>query len=506
MLLHHQFVLAAKQQGSKVAIVDSTLGVRVTYRQALIRALVLARRFATFPAGFVGIALPNTAATVVAILGTLMSGRIPVMVNYATGLAESCRMAQDRCGFRTIITSRAFCDRLGCQPVDGMVYLEDLRDSVSLVDRLIAAAKAFSPMPALLRSVHSGSEDDTAVLLFTSGSEKAPKAVPLTHRNISASIESLHAAFGLRSDDIFLANLPYFHVFGQTANIWAPFAHQMTIVTVANPLDYRGTCDVVRRERVTLVAGTPTLFWGYQRGSQPGDFDTCRLLLTAADRCPEQLHTAFLDKHRKVLYEAYGATETSPAISANTPSDHRLGSVGRPLGGVSVRIEGLKSGKECAPGESGAILVAGASVMRGYFGAPESTAEVLRNGWYDTGDVGYLDTEGFLWLTGRLRRFAKVGGEMVSLVRVEDALLPLLPDQAECCVVEVPDAIRGSMLIAVVTTPVDEKAVLESLVAVLPMFGLPGRFVVVDELPKTASGKVDFRAVTALVGTAIAGG
>ncbi len=496
MLLHQEFVRVAKQNGSKLAIVDSTRGMRVTYRQALARAVGLARKLESLPAGYVGIALPNSDAAVIAILAVLMSGRVPVMLNYSTGLAVNCTMAQRHCGFRTIITSRAFCERLECGHVDGMLYLEDLRKSVTLRDRLAAAATAVRSTASVLREVHAGSPDDVAVVLFTSGSEAEPKAVGLTHRNIQANIQSLNEAFTLRADDIFLANLPYFHIFGQTANIWAPFQFSMTIVTVANPLDFRGTCETVRREGVSLVAATPALFQGYLRGSNAGDFASCRLFMTAADRCPDRLHAAFFEKHGKILLEAYGATETSPAISANTPEYNKQGSVGRPLVGVQVRILDEPTGRACRTGENGRILVRGDSVMRGYLNDPKATDAVLRDGWYDTGDLGYLDADGFLWLTGRLRRFAKIGGEMVSLVRVEQLVEQLLPEGHECCVVEVPDESRGSQLVAVVTTNVREDDVLLRLAEQLPRIALPARFLVVESLPKSPTGKVDFRGLT----------
>ncbi len=496
MLLHQQFVRTAKLYENKVAIVDRTLNRRVSYKRALIGSLILARKFQAFDPGFLGIMLPNSAGSVLAILGTLMSGRVPVMINYATGAAANCEFAQKKCDFTTIITSRALCEKINCRPVEGMVYLEDIMESMTFLDKLRAALTTRLPVDTLLRKIHGGNEDDTLVILFTSGSEKDPKAVQLTHRNISSNYESICKAFSFSPDDIFLANLPYFHVFGQTANLWVPLLIGTTLVTYANPLDFKTICDIIREERVTMMAGTPTFFWGYLRNSKPGDFDTVRILLSGADKCPEALRNGYLEKHNKILLEAYGATETSPAITMNTLECNRPGSVGRPIVGVQVRVENYETGESCAADEIGKILVKGENIMKGYFDDFAQTSLSIRHGWYDTGDMGYIDADGYVWHVGRLKRFLKIGGEMVSLIRVEDVLQKFLPPDVECCVVEVPDALRGARIVAAVTQQIDERSILKSIGEILPPISLPYKFVVLPEMPKTGSGKIDFRTIT----------
>lgn len=496
MLLHQQFVRIAKQHENKVAIVDRTLNRRVTYKKALIGSLIIAKKFQQYSPGFIGIMMPNSAGTILAILGTLMSGRIPVMINYSTGAAANCEFAQKKCAFKTIITSRALCEKINCPHIDGMVYMEDIMKSISLFEKIRAALKAGNSTENLLKKIHQGDENDTLLILFTSGSEKEPKGVQLTHKNITQNFEALIKAFTFTSDDIFLANLPYFHVFGQTANLWVPLASGMTIVTYANPLDFKKVNDIIREEKATLVAGTPTFFWGYLRNSKPGDYDSVRILLTGADKCPDALRDGFIQKHNKVLLEAYGATETSPAITINTFEHNKPGSVGRPIDGVQVRVENYETGETCNTGEIGKILVKGDNVMKGYFDDFEQTSLSIRHGWYDTGDMGYVDADGFLWHVGRLKRFLKIGGEMVSLIRVEDVLEKLLPADVECCVVEVPDAIRGAKIIATVTQKVDEKEILKKMAEQLPSIAIPSKFVVLTEMPKTGSGKIDFRAIT----------
>jgi len=496
MLLHHQFVRIAKQYEKKLAIIDRTTSRRITYGKALIASLILSRKFKKYDEGFIGIMVPTSAGCALSVLGALMSGRTPVMINYSTGAAANAEYAQRKCAFRTIITSKALLEKINCRVVDGMVFLEDIMAGVSIIDKLKAAFKSKLPAENIIKKIHGGDENDTLFVLFTSGSEKDPKAVQLTHRNIVANVDSLKEVYDLLPSDIFLANLPYFHIFGQTANLWTPLYFGMTIVTYANPLEFKAICTVAREEKVTLMVGTPTFFWGYLNKSEPGDFSTVRIMITGADKCPDALRKGFLDKHGIELLEAYGATETSPAITVNTHKNNRPGSVGKVIPNVRVRMEHYETGEECKVGEIGKILVKGDNIMKGYFDDFEQTSLSIRHGWYDTGDMGYMDADGYLWHVGRLKRFIKIGGEMVSLIKVEDVLEKFLPPDVLCCVVEVPDALKGAKIVAAVTHSIDDKAVLKKMSEHLPNIALPKQFVVIEELPKMGSGKIDFRKIT----------
>jgi acyl-[acyl-carrier-protein]-phospholipid O-acyltransferase/long-chain-fatty-acid--[acyl-carrier-protein] ligase len=499
MLLHHRFIEVAKRQGEKLAFIDRTAGREVSYSKALIASLLLAGKFKKYDKGFLGVMIPTSAGCGLTILGALMSGRTPVMINYSTGAEDNCRYAQDKCDFETIVTSKALLQKINCPHVDGMVYIEDIMAGLSTLKKIKAAAISKLPAAAIQKLVAGNSNQQDAVILFTSGSEKDPKAVELTHRNIVSNIESFSDRYKFTENDIFLANLPYFHVFGLTGNLWVPLYHGMSIVTYANPLDYRKICDIVRDDKPTLMVGTPSFYWGYLRKSEPGDFASLRYAICGADKCPDALREGFLEKHNMVLYEGYGTTETSPAISANAEGINKSGSVGLPFEGVQIRIEHYETGEECAVGENGKILVKGDLVMKGYFNDFEETSLHIRRGWYDTGDMGNLDEDGYLWHVGRLKRFVKVGGEMVSLIRVENALEKHLPDDVICCVVEVPDAIKGARIVAAVTAPVDEKKILKKIAADLPKIALPKIFTVIEDLPKMGSGKIDFRNVTRMV-------
>ncbi len=505
MILHHEFIKNAKRLRNKMAIIDRTTDKRVTYSKALIASLILAKKFKRHPEGFIGVMVPTSAGCFLATLGVLMAGKVPVMINYSTGAADNCEYAQNKCGFKTIVTSRALLERIRCPIVPGMIFLEDLMSEIGTADKLGAALRSKLPAGTIIRSLPPASEDDDVVILFTSGSEKEPKAVELTHRNIGSNVRDARQVFDLREEDVLMAILPLFHVFGYTVNFWLPLMVGMTTVTCANPLDYKNIPVYIREEKATMIAATPIFFAGYLRESQPGDFETLRLLVAGADKTPDSLRQGYWAKHKKVLLEGYGCTETSPVVSVNTPEHNRPGSIGLPLPSVQVKIADVESGRELPPGKEGKILVKGDLVMKGYFGDLEETSLRVRDGWYDTGDMGVLDEDGYLWHRGRLKRFVKIGGEMVSLVRTESALEKHLPEGVGCCVVEVPDSKKGAKIVAAVTRKVDERAILKNLAKELPAIALPKQFVVLPDMPKMGSGKVDFRTVGRLVREAIAG-
>ena len=501
MLLHQHFVRIAKRYGDKPAFIDRTSDKRVSYSKALIASLILSEKFRQYKEGFLGIMIPTSAGCALSILGTLMSGRTPVMINYSTGAANNALYAQKKCNFKTIITSKALLEKINCPVIDGMVFIEDIMEEISGREKLKAALKAKLPVPLILKMIHGGHEDDNIVILFTSGSEKDPRAVQLTHRNLASNIANFSKVMKLHESDVMLANLPYFHVLGLTVNLWTPLFHGMTIIAYANPLDYRIICNIISEERPSVMVGTPSFLWGYLRKSEEGNFKSIRLIVSGADKCPDSLRKEFLEKHGVKLYEGYGTTETSPVVSVGTPEHNKPGSVGKVLPDVSVRIENYETGKECRAGEVGRILVKGDLVMKGYLHDFEETSMRIRHGWYDTGDMGYLDTDKFLWHSGRLKRFVKIGGEMVSLVKVEDVLQKLLPENIACSVVEIPDAHKGVRIVAAVTQKVDERRILKLMSEHLPNIALPKQFIVIEELPKMGSGKIDFRGVTEMVQT-----
>jgi acyl-[acyl-carrier-protein]-phospholipid O-acyltransferase/long-chain-fatty-acid--[acyl-carrier-protein] ligase len=489
----------AKKHAKKPAIIDRTTQKNVPYSRALIGALVLCSKFKKYEPGFIGIMIPTSAGCALAVVGALMSGRIPVMINYSTGAEGNATYAQKKCRFKTIITSRALLEKIGCPVVEGMVLIEDMMAGVSTGDKLKAALISKLPVNMILNSIHKGDEQETAAILFTSGSEKDPKAVQLTHRNIISNIENFGNYVKVSESDIILANLVFFHIFGLTVNLWVSFYYGMTMVTYANPLDFQTISSIAREEKPTIMVGTPSFFWGYLHKSEPGDFRSLRLMVAGADKCPDSLREGYLEKHGVTLLEGYGATETSPVISVNSHAYNRPGSTGRVIPNVQVRIENFETGSDCKAGEVGKILVKGDSVMKGYYDDPELTADSLLDGWYNTGDMGFFDEDGYLWHAGRFKRFVKVGGEMVSLVKVENTLEKYLPTGVSCCVVEVSDEKKGASIIATVTIEVNKAEILKKMGSELPNIALPKQFIIIRELPMMSTGKIDFRTVTRIV-------
>jgi acyl-[acyl-carrier-protein]-phospholipid O-acyltransferase/long-chain-fatty-acid--[acyl-carrier-protein] ligase len=499
MLLHQEFIKNAKKYGEKTAIIDRTLDKNFTYSKTLIASLILASKVKKYRDGFIGIMIPNSAGCMLSVLGVLMAGKVPVMINYSTGAASNAEYAQRKCGFKTIIASRALLEKIGCRRVSGMVFIEDILEDVGPADKIGALIKSKLPLNFLLKTVHQGEPDDNLVILFTSGSEKDPKAVQLTHRNIGSNVLDIGQILTVTSEDIMMANLPLFHVFGHNVNFWLPLLYGMTIVTYANPLEYKKICTILREERVSLLVGTPSFFSGYLRQSVPGDFSSLRIAVAGADKTPDSLRAGFLEKHHLELCEGYGTTETSPVVAVNLPGANKPGSVGKVLPSVRVKIVDLHSGETMLPGGEGKILVKGDLVMKGYFDDLEETSLRVKDGWYETGDMGVMDDDGYLWHRGRLKRFVKIGGEMVSLVRIESVMLELLPDGVDCCVVEVPDSLKGAKIVAAVTHEVNERKLLKTMANELPAIALPKQFVVLGDFPKMGSGKIDFRTITEMV-------
>ncbi len=498
MILHHQFIITAKQNKSKIAIKDKMTGSIVPYGRALIGAIILGKKFRAYKGKYIGIMIPTSAGCMLSCIGALFAGKIPVMINYSTGAEENSKYAQERCGFETIITSRGLLDKIGCPLLPGMVCIEDIMKSVSGMNKISATLKALGSAKAIINSLPKANIDDSVVILFTSGSEKDPKGVQLTHRNIGSNVLGIMECMNLKPSEIILSILPLFHVFGHMVDFWLPLSQGMTAVTYANPLEYKTIPKISKEEKCTMVAATPIFLTGYLRESEPEDFDSMWLIVVGADKTPDWLRKGYREKHNVELVEGYGTTETSPVISVNRINNNRPGSIGELLPGVKVKITDINTGETLDPGKEGKILVKGDLVMKGYLD-PEKTKEAIKDGWYYTGDIGVLDEDGFLWHKGRLKRFVKIGGEMVSLVRTESVLETLLPDGIDCCVVDVPDEVKGASLVAAVTGEVDSVEIIQKLKGKLTPIAIPKKFVVLDELPKMGTGKADFRTITEVV-------
>lgn len=496
MLLHHQFIDIAKKYSSKVAVYDQTSGQETTYKKLLIASFLMAEKIKLYKGKNIGIMLPPSTGCMIAMLATLFAGKTPVMINFSTGARLNSLYAQKKCNFKTILTSKKLMEKIQEDPVSGMIYLEDVMKTINIIEKAKSAMITSLPAMVLKTLVAGGNENDNLVILFTSGSEKDPKAVQLTHKNIRSNIEGFLQILTLSDKDIFIANLPFFHVFGLTIDFWAPMYLGSKVIVHSNPLDYRAIVESIRKFKVTIIVATPTFFYWYLKRSSLGDFDSIRYAISGADKLPAQIREEYMRVHNLEVMEGYGTTETSPVISTNTPDFCKPGSIGKPLPGVRVKIINWDTDEEMPANQEGKILVKGDIVMKGYYGDFEETTMRIHRGWYDTGDVGMLDDDGFLYHRGRLKRFVKIGGEMVSLTKVESVLDMVLPDGTICCVVEIPDPIKGAEIVAAVTTTeIDQKKIKKMLAKSLPSIAIPKRFHVIENIPMAPTGKVNFRAV-----------
>ncbi|NLB55929.1 MAG: AMP-binding protein, partial [Lentisphaerae bacterium] len=275
--MHHRFILAAKKYAGKIAISDRSLKKTLSYRETLIAALALSAHFSKLPPGYVGVMLPTSAAAFLTCIGLQFSGRVPVMINYSTGSIKNCKLAKSKIGLKNIIASRALLEKLDVEPITEMSFIEDILSGLTAYDKLKATARSLLPATTLIKSLPHADENDDLVILFTSGSEKEPRAVRLTHRNIATNSEDTATVLRLTSDDTILCMLPVFHSFGHMANFWLPLVMGMRAVTYANPLDYKTIPKICREEEVTMIASTPIFFAGYLKESKPGDFKTVKI-------------------------------------------------------------------------------------------------------------------------------------------------------------------------------------------------------------------------------------
>jgi len=393
-----------------------------------------------------------------------------------------------------------------------MVMIEDVARSFSAAQKFITLLAArLLPMALLHRWLLSREVtlDSLATVIFSSGSTGIPKGVMLSHRNIVSNIEGVEQAINVDRKDCLLGILPFFHSFGFTAGLWLPMVAGFSVVYHASPLEARKIGELCRKYGVTILIATPTFMWDYVRRCQPEDFKSVRLAIVGAEKMKPQLADLFKEKFGAGLYEGYGCTELSPVVSVGTPGyfdphqkqpGHKPGSVGHPIPGIVARIVNPNSFEELGANQEGMLLIKGPSVMMGYLGDPEKTREVIRDGWYVTGDIAKLDEDGFITITDRLSRFSKIAGEMVPHIQVEDALHKALGSaEPRLVVTSVPDEQKGEKLV-VLHTPLEVSVddLLKGLRETnLPKLWLPRKenFFQIDALPTLGSGKMDLTRV-----------
>jgi long-chain-fatty-acid--[acyl-carrier-protein] ligase len=487
-----------------VAVADDLAGV-LSYERLMVGALTMSRRFAPLPAANVGLMLPASAASDVAFLGLHLAGKLPVVLNWTTGPANLAHAAR-LMGLTHIVTSRSFVDRTGVA-VEGARYLfvEELRQKLGKGE-LLRTLLAVRWLPGRVGArVPRPDPDSPAVVLFTSGSEKAPKAVPLTHRNLLSNQRSSIAFFGVTRTDSLLGFLPAFHSFGMAVTGLMPLLGGMKVVRHPDPTDAGGLVRKVAAYRPTLLAGTPTFVSYLIDRAEPGQFDSLRLIIVGAEKCPDAVRERCAQAAPQAeLLEGYGITECAPVVAANRLGANKPGTLGIPLPDVEVCVVDLDSNQPLPQGQLGMLLVSGPNVFPGYIGhdGPPPFAEHAGKRWYVTGDLASIDTDGFIHFGGRLKRFLKAGGEMISLPALEEPFVKLYPPTRDGprVAVEGIETDEGRRIVLFTT----EALSVAEANRVLENEGFRGvmRLTEVrrlDKIPVLGTGKTDYKALRALV-------
>jgi acyl-[acyl-carrier-protein]-phospholipid O-acyltransferase / long-chain-fatty-acid--[acyl-carrier-protein] ligase len=449
----------------------------------------------------VGVLLPNVNGMPVVLLSLWTAGQVPAILNYSSGphvMLTCCQLA----GLKQIITSRLFLERakLDIHPLTAagleLIYLEDVRPRISGVEKLVALFKQILNPKSAIRNPPV---ESTGVILFTSGSEGLPKGVELTHRNLVANVRQMLAVIDLEDRDRLFNALPQFHSFGLTVGTLLPLMRGIYCFIYPSPLHYRVVPAAVYDRACTILLGTNTFLNGYARKAHPYDFRSVRYLFAGAEKLQEATANTWARKFGIRILEGYGATECSPCVSVNTAVELCFGSAGKFLPAIDYRLEPV----EGVP-EGGRLFVRGPNIMKGYLNPDANDHFQKLGGWYDTGDIVSVDQAGFLHILGRLKRFAKISGEMVSLTAVEDALAGAFPNYGLRCEVAIlnrPDEEKGEALVAVTNEP---RLPLEEIRSVLrrkgfPNLASPRELKIVREIPKLGTGKVNHRELAKMV-------
>ncbi len=498
------FVRQALAHPNEAIAFDDLSGV-VTYGRMLTGVRLMSERFALLPGEAVGLMLPASVAADTAFMALLAAKKLPVLLNWTTG-PVNLNHAANVMGLRRVITSQKFVDRVGVK-IDGVeyVYLEDIRKSIGKFEALTTLVRIRLFPHAVLASLPKIDPGQTAFVLFTSGSEKAPKAVPLTHRNVVTDVVAGASALGFKRGDILLGFLPPFHSFGMSGNIVLPLAGGVRVVHHADPTDAAGLVRKIEACKPTLLLTTPTFFSYILNAAKPGQLDSLRIVITGAEKCPDALFARAQEMiPRTILAEGYGITECSPVVSVSRPGDVRRGTIGRPLDPVEVSVVDPESMQPLPTNQRGLLLVHGPTVFPGYlhYDGPSPFHEANGKRWYITGDLASIDNDGFIHFAGRLKRFLKAGGEMISLPAIEEPLTAKYPpgDKGPQVAVEGIETPTGRRIVLFTTTGLT----LADANALLTQAGFRGIMRLdevrrVDALPLLGTGKIDYKVLRAQI-------
>jgi acyl-[acyl-carrier-protein]-phospholipid O-acyltransferase/long-chain-fatty-acid--[acyl-carrier-protein] ligase len=511
-LLHARFIRMAKRRWFTFCMADTT-GIELSFGKALIGARLMAgwlRRNADNDA-MVGVLLPASVGGALANIAVSLAGKVPVNLNFTAG-PDAMRQAIEQCGIRTILTSRIFLTKAGLEELPGMVYLEDLRKTFTSIEKALTLLSSLLLPARWLEWRHARDQkpDDLATVIFSSGSTGRPKGIMLSHHNIISNIEGIEQVIQFKAKDRIMGVLPFFHSFGFTGTLWLPLLAGFGAVYHPNPTDAKTIGETIEKYRATLLISTPTFYAGYLRRCSAEEFASLKYVIAGAEKLREPIARGFKEKYGIEILEGYGCTELAPVVSVNIPDvihenekqiGNKPGSVGHPIPGVAVKVIDPESGEALPTGTAGMLLAKGGNLMLGYLGQPNLTAEVMRDGWYVTGDIASIDEDGFIRITDRLSRFSKIGGEMVPHMKIEEVINEVL-NGAACAVTAIADPQRGEKLVAFyAANGVTAQELWDKLNrSELPKLWIPKRENLhpIESIPLLGSGKADLKKVKQL--------
>ena len=498
------FVRRALANPRAIAVADQMSGV-LSYRKLLVAANLLGKRFDALEGRAVGVLLPASVAADLVYFGLHLVGKLPVILNWTTGPANLAH-AVDVLGVRYVITSRKLIDRLGIEVAGAeYVFLEDLKAGIGKREALATLARAYLLPGRFLQGLPRPNPDEPAVVLFTSGSESTPKAVPLSHGNLISNARDALAVVIPSNADAMLGFLPPFHSFGLLGNILATVLGGIRVVHHPDPTDAKSLVHLTASYGATLLVTTPT-FLGYMLAlARPEDLRTLRLIITGAEKCPDSLFDKALQMAPQLkILEGYGITECSPIVSGNRPDRIKRGTVGQPMDQLEICVVDPDSHHPLPRNTTGMLLVHGPSVFHGYLNSsgPAPFLELDGRRWYVTGDLVQVDEQRYITFRGRLKRFLKAGGEMISLPALEEPFNQLYPptDQGPQVAVEGVET-RDGRLIVLFALP---ELTLRQANAVLAKAGFRGVMRIddvtrVDRIPVLGTGKTDYKVLRRMV-------
>jgi acyl-[acyl-carrier-protein]-phospholipid O-acyltransferase/long-chain-fatty-acid--[acyl-carrier-protein] ligase len=519
---HRQFVLRACKRPFRTCLIDpNPNGKRLNFAMTLAGSICLARKLSPLlgDTPMTALLLPTTLAAALANIAVALLGKTAVNLNY-TASREAMLSAIQQCQIKQVITARAFRERFKFDlgPDVQIIDLEDIAPRVGKISKVLSYLGVVCLPGWFVEHVWLGlgkhKIDDIATVIFSSGTTGDPKGVMLSHANIAGNIDSMLHAIDPLPRDRLLGVLPFFHSFGYTVALWLPLTVGASAVYYPDPRQAKEIGEFCRQFRCNLFVTTPTFLRFILRRCTKEDFATLRVLMTGAEKLPRSLAEEFAEKFGFAPLEGYGCTELSPVVAANAPDvkiaddyiqvGQKPGTIGRALTGVAVRIVDPNTWEPLPLGQEGLLIAYGPNVMVGYLNRPEATREVIRDGWYATGDIARMDEDGFLTITDRISRFSKIAGEMVPHQRVEDELHRILDtNERVCAVCGVPDERKGERLV-VLHTPLNGRSIPELHQRLtesgLPNLWLPGVrcFFEIPELPILGSGKLDLAKVNKL--------